>query len=53
MKTCDKLRKILRVNREIIRMEKISANCLISFIICLANEDTPTDYSGKLSSKRT
>jgi len=39
------LRKILLENRDIIRTEKISDDCLISFIICLANEE---DYSKNL-----
>jgi len=38
------LRKILQENRDIIRTEKISDDCLISFIICWANEE---DYSKK------
>lgn len=42
MKTSNKLRNILRENRDIIRKEKISDVCLISFLMCLANEE---DYS--------
>ncbi len=45
MKTSNKLRNILLENRDIIRKEKISDNCLISYIICLANEE---DYSKNL-----
>lgn len=38
MKTSNKLRNFLLENLDVIRKEKISSDCLIGFLICLANE---------------